>query len=102
MKVLIGTNNKAKVKKYGTILEELGIEYCTPKDLNLDIDVDEIGSTRQENSEIKVVKVNVDDNSELTAEFGVRSIPAVYIYKGGEKTGQFVGMKGKEEIKAML
>lgn len=53
MKVLIGTNNEAKVKKYGIILDELGIEYCTPKELNLSVDVDEKGKNSEENSKIK-------------------------------------------------
>lgn len=55
-----------------------------------------------ENSDIDVVKVNVDDNSELSAEFKIRSIPAVFIFKGGEKINQFVGMKSKEDILKLI
>ena len=54
MKVLIGTNNKAKIKKYSTILNELQIEYCTPEDLKLNMDIAETGTTPEENSKIKV------------------------------------------------
>ena len=53
MKVLIGTNNEAKVKKYGIILDELGIEYCTPKELNLSVDVDEKGNY----TNCKIIKI---------------------------------------------
>ena len=53
MKVLIGTNNKAKIKKYSTILNELQIEYCTPEDLKLNMDIAETGTTPEENSKIK-------------------------------------------------
>lgn len=98
MKVLIGTNNKAKVKKYGTILEELGIEYCTPKDLNLDIDVDEIGSTSQENSEIKAkayyeatkMPVIVDDCGLLIDKFSPENQPGVFVrrYQGKRLTDE--------------
>jgi non-canonical purine NTP pyrophosphatase (RdgB/HAM1 family) len=98
MKVLIGTNNKAKVKKYGTILEELGIEYCTPKDLNLDIDVDETGSTSQENSEIKAkayyeatkMPVIVDDCGLLIDKFSPENQPGVFVrrYKGKRLTDE--------------
>ena len=52
MKVLIGTNNKAKIKKYSTILNELQIEYCTPEDLKLNMDIAETGTTPEENSKI--------------------------------------------------
>lgn len=98
MKVLIGTNNKAKVKKYGTILEELGIEYCTPKDLNLDIDVDETGSTSQENSEIKAkayyeatkMPVIVDDCGLLIDKFSPENQPGVFVrrYQGKRLTDE--------------
>lgn len=55
-----------------------------------------------ENPEIDIIKVNVDDNSDLSAEFKIRSIPAVFIYKDGEKINQFVGMKSKEEILKLI
>lgn len=55
-----------------------------------------------ENPNIDVIKVNVDDNSDLSAEFKIRSIPAVFIYKDGEKINQFVGMKSKEEILKLI
>lgn len=53
MKVLIGTNNAAKIKKYSEMLKELNIEYCTLKDINVDIDIKETGNTVEENSMIK-------------------------------------------------
>jgi thioredoxin 1 len=51
-----------------------------------------------ENENIEVIKVNVDENTVLSSEFGIRSIPAVFIYKDGEKVNQFAGMKSKEDI----
>ena len=57
MKVLIGTNNKSKIKKYGTIFDELGIEYCTPADLSINIDIQESGNTPEENSKIKAREI---------------------------------------------
>lgn len=56
----------------------------------------------EERPDINVVKVNVDENSDLSMKYGIRSIPAVYIFKNGEQAGQFVGLKGKEEILGML
>lgn len=61
-----------------------------------------LNSIASENPDINIVKVNVDDNSELSAEFGIRSIPAVFIYKDGEKVNQFVGMKSKEDILKLI
>lgn len=53
MKVLIGTNNAGKIKKYSEMLNELNIEYCTLKDLNINLDIEETGNTVEENSLIK-------------------------------------------------
>lgn len=59
-------------------------------------------SVAQERPDVQVVKVNVDENSELSAKFGIRSIPTVFIYKKGEQTGKFVGLKPKEEILSLI
>ena len=50
----------------------------------------------------KVGKVNVDDNQDLAAQFGIRGIPTVLLFKGGEQVGSFVGMKSKEELAKAL
>lgn len=55
-----------------------------------------------ENENIEVIKVNVDENTVLSSEFGIRSIPAVFIYKDGEKVNQFAGMKSKEDILKLI
>ncbi len=48
---------------------------------------------------LKVVKVNVDEAPELAAKFGVMSIPALFCFKNGVKSGEFVGVTSAEEIK---
>jgi thioredoxin 1 len=50
----------------------------------------------------KVGKVNVDDNQDLAAQFGIRGIPTVLLFKAGEQVGQFVGMKSKDELAKAL
>ena len=47
---------------------------------------------------VKIVKVNIDDNSTFAAENNVRSIPNFVIYKNGSKVEQFVGTKSKNEL----
>jgi len=51
---------------------------------------------------LNIAKVNVDDNGDLAAEFGVRAIPTMLLFKGGEKIDQFVGMMDKGSLKAKL
>lgn len=55
-----------------------------------------------ENPDIQIVKVDVDTNSELSAEYGIRSIPAVRIFRKGEEINKFVGIKSKEEILKLI
>ncbi len=46
----------------------------------------------------KVGKVNVDDNQDLAAQFGIRGIPTVLLFKNGQQVGSFVGLKSKEDL----
>jgi thioredoxin 1 len=51
---------------------------------------------------VKVGKVNVDDNKELAVQFGIRGIPTVMIFKGGQVASSFVGLRSKEDLSAAL
>lgn len=61
--------------------------------------VDEIAAER---GDIKVGKVNVDEQPELAAQFGVMSIPTLVVIKGGRVVNQMVGARPKSQILAML
>ena len=61
--------------------------------------VDEIADER---GDIRVGKVNVDEQPELAAQFGVMSIPTLVVMKGGKVVNQMVGARPKSQILAML
>lgn len=61
--------------------------------------VEEIAAER---SDIKVGKVNVDEQAELASTFGIVSIPTLVVLKNGKVTNQLVGVRPKEEILKML
>ena len=61
--------------------------------------IDEIAAER---SDIKVGKVNVDEQHELAAKFGVMSIPTLLVFKVRRVVSQSVGARPKEQILAML
>ena len=46
----------------------------------------------------KIVKVNVDQNQELSIKFGVRSIPALFYFKNGDLVGKQQGLQSKSAI----
>ena len=56
----------------------------------------------RERTDIKVGKVNVDEQPELAGQFGVMSIPTLVIIKNGQIVNQSVGAKPKNAILAML
>lgn len=61
--------------------------------------VDEIAVER---GDLKVGKVNVDEQPELAGQFGVMSIPTLVVLKNGKVTNQAVGVRPKAQILAML
>ncbi len=50
----------------------------------------------------KIGKINVDDNQDLAGKFGIRGIPTVMIFKGGEVANTFVGLRSKEDLREAL
>lgn len=51
---------------------------------------------------LTIAKVNVDDNGDLAAQYGIRAIPTMLLFKGGQIAEQFVGMMDKTALKAKL
>ncbi len=51
---------------------------------------------------ITVGKCNVDHERELPAKYGIRNIPTLLFFKGGELTGRHVGALGRSDLKAKL
>ncbi|HRO68393.1 MAG TPA: thioredoxin [Pseudobdellovibrionaceae bacterium] len=47
---------------------------------------------------VKIVKVNVDENEETPRRYGVRGIPALLLFKGGQEVGQLIGNHPKDAI----
>lgn len=56
----------------------------------------------EEHPEIKVCKVNVDENMNLARRYGIVSIPTVFGIRDGEVTGKIVGLEEKEQYLALL
>ena len=62
--------------------------------------LDELAS--EYDGRVKIGKVNIEDYQGLAAEYGVRAIPTLLLFKDGQVTDQIVGMKSKRDFKSKL
>ena len=81
-----------------TVLIDFWAQWCGPCRMLSPV-VDEIAN---EQVEIKVCKINVDNEPELATQFGVMSIPTLVVIKDGKVVNQSVGVQLKENILTMV
>jgi len=81
-----------------TAIVDFYADWCGPCRMMSPI-IDEIA---EENADIKVGKVNVDENQELAMKYSVMSIPTIIIFKNGKVHKQFVGVTSKTDILSNL
>ncbi len=56
----------------------------------------------KDNPEVNIIKVNIDAHQDITREYGVMSIPTVYIYKDNKEISKFVGFKDQEDLDKII
>ena len=80
------------------VLLDFWASWCGPCRMLSPV-VDEVA---EERTDVKVGKVNVDEQPELAGEFGVMSIPTLLVFKGGKLVRQAVGARPKSGVLALL
>ena len=80
------------------VLVDFWASWCGPCRMVIPI-VEEIAEERED---IKVVKVNVDEEAELAAQYQIMSIPTLMVFKNGEITAQALGALPKNQILDLL
>jgi thioredoxin 1 len=68
-------------KMVAPVLEELAQEYT---------------------GKLKIVKLNVDQNQQVAAQFGISSIPTLIMFKNGKETGKMIGFQSKDALKKLI
>lgn len=82
----------------GTVLLDFWATWCGPCRMLSPI-VDQVAA---EHADLKVGKVNVDEQPELASQFNVMSIPTLIVFKDGQKVNESVGLIPKESVEALL
>ena len=57
---------------------------------------------KEYDGKVAIAKVNIDENEAIAAEYGIRAIPTLLVFKGGKVIEQIVGMLPKATLKAKL
>lgn len=99
MNVIDQNNFEEIINSKPVALVDLWASWCGPCRM-LSPTVDDIAE--QYEGRVAVAKCNVDDNDEIAANFGVRSIPTLLFFKNGELADKTVGLVSKQEIENIL
>ncbi|WP_017756050.1 thioredoxin [Calidifontibacillus oryziterrae] len=83
----------------GVVLTDFWAPWCGPCKMIAPV-LEDLAADLGE--KVKIVKIDVDENPETAAKFGVMSIPTLLVFKNGEVVDQVVGFQPKEALVALL
>ena len=95
MKILSKDDNFKEIINNDLVLVDIFANWCGPCKMLIPV-LEELSS------KYNIVKVNVDEFEELAREYGIMSIPTLYLFKNGEVIAKTIGYKDKEEIESWI
>lgn len=81
-----------------TVLIDFYADWCGPCKMLSPI-VEQVAS---ENTNVKVVKINIDDEQDLAIDYGVMSIPTLVVIKNGQEADRVVGVVPKSQVEKLI
>jgi thioredoxin 1 len=87
------------LKSEAPVLVDYWAEWCGPCKMIAPL-LDEVA--KDYGDKLRIVKVNVDDNQEITAKYGIRGIPTLKLFKNGEEVATKVGALSKSQLTQFL
>jgi thioredoxin 1 len=87
------------VKAEGAVLVDYWAEWCGPCKMIAPV-LEEIA--KEYDGRLKICKLNIDENSETPPKFGIRGIPTLMLFKGGNVEATKVGALSKSQLSAFI
>lgn len=100
MALEIGMNNfkEEVLEAKETVLADFWAPWCGPCRMQAPV----LEKFAEANPDVKVVKINVDDNQELAMQFKITSIPSLIVFKNGEAVNCAVGLQSKGALEDLV
>lgn len=98
MNVTVESFEKEVLQAEQTVLVDFWAAWCGPCKMVAPV-IDQIAA---EHEEIKVCKVNVDEQASLAMDYKVMSIPALMVFKNGQLVNKTMGVQSKSDIESLI
>jgi len=90
---------KDEVETGGTVLVDFWAPWCGPCRMIAPV-LEELD--KEIGDQVKIAKLNVDENPESASRFGVMSIPTLIVFKDGQPVDKVIGFQPKDSLKSVI